>query len=164
MIRPTQSTSPIAGALLPSAQIPYNSGNESVFNLLPPGTEDLLKPGTSSTTETDFINQVGFGSEAVRYGTSDRHLLSDKHTIDSDAAPKDPLREAFRDFVGQTLFGQMMSSMRSTVGKPAYFHGGRAEEVFSEQLDQVMVERITEASASSVADPMFELFNMQRSQ
>jgi hypothetical protein len=58
----------------------------------------------------------------------------------------------------------MMSSMRSTVGKPAYFHGGRAEEVFSEQLDQVMVERISEASASSVADPMFELFNMQRSQ
>jgi hypothetical protein len=58
----------------------------------------------------------------------------------------------------------MMSSMRSTVGKPAYFHGGRAEEIFSEQLDRVMVEQITEASASTVADPMFEIFNLQRSQ
>lgn len=77
---------------------------------------------------------------------------------------KEPLREAFHDFVGQTLFGQMLSSMRSTVGKPAYFHGGRGEEVFQQQLDELLVEKISDASASSVADPMFELFQMQRSQ
>jgi peptidoglycan hydrolase FlgJ len=77
---------------------------------------------------------------------------------------KEPLREAFQDFVGQTLFGQMLSSMRSTVGKPAYFHGGRGEEVFQQQLDQLLVEEISEASASTVADPMFELFQLQRSQ
>lgn len=77
--------------------------------------------------------------------------------------PADPLRESFRDFVGQTLFGQMLSSMRDTVGKPAYFHGGRTEEIFSEQLDQVLVEEITEASADTVADPMFELFSLRRS-
>lgn len=75
----------------------------------------------------------------------------------------DPLRESFRDFVGQTLFGQMLSSMRDTVGKPAYFHGGRTEEIFRDQLDSVLVEEITEASADSVADPMFELFSMRRS-
>lgn len=135
MIRPTQSASAISKAMLPTMEIPRNPANHP-----------------------------GFGGEGVFYGKSDRHILSDKHTVDSDATPKEPLREAFRDFVGQTLFGQMMSSMRSTVGKPAYFHGGRAEEVFSEQVDQVMVERISEASASSVADPMFELFIMQRSQ
>lgn len=79
------------------------------------------------------------------------------------AASGDPLRESFRDFVGQTLFGQMLSSMRDTVGKPAYFHGGRTEEIFRQQLDQVLVEEITEASADTVADPMFELFSMRRS-
>lgn len=75
----------------------------------------------------------------------------------------DPLRESFRDFVGQTLFGQMLSSMRDTVGTPAYFHGGRTEDIFREQLDQVLVEEITEASADTVADPMFELFSLRRS-
>jgi peptidoglycan hydrolase FlgJ len=85
--------------------------------------------------------------------------------LSADSSTKEePLREAFQDFVGQTLFGQMLSSMRSTVGKPAYFHGGRGEEVFQEQLDALLVEEISEASASSVADPMFELFQMQRSQ
>jgi len=137
MIRPTQSGSPIANALLPSMELPR--GSDAAFELMPP-------------------------ANVTRMGETNRNLLSDKHTIDSDATPTDPLREAFRDFVGQTLFGQMLSSMRSTVGKPAYFHGGRAEEVFSEQLDQVLVEQITEASASTVADPMYELFSMQRSQ
>lgn len=74
----------------------------------------------------------------------------------------DATREAFTDFVGQTLFGSMLSSMRKTVGKPAYMHGGRTEEVFQQQLDQVLVEDLTQASASSIADPMYELFNMNR--
>lgn len=71
---------------------------------------------------------------------------------------------AFRDFVGQTLFGQMLKSMRSTVGEPAYFHGGRTEEIFQKQLDQVLVEEISNASAAQVADPMFELFMQSRVQ
>lgn len=72
------------------------------------------------------------------------------------------LQEAFTDFVGQTLFGSMLASMRETVGKPAYFDGGRTEEVFQKQLDQQIVEQLTDASAESIAEPMFELFNLQR--
>ncbi|MGV3486056.1 MAG: rod-binding protein [Planctomycetaceae bacterium] len=82
----------------------------------------------------------------------------------SSVSGEEPLREAFRDFVGQTMFGQMLQSMRSTVGKPAYFHGGRGEEVFQQQLDQLLVEELSESSASSVADPMFDLFQLQRGQ
>lgn len=72
------------------------------------------------------------------------------------------LQESFKQFVGQTLFGQMLSSMRQTVEKPAYFHGGQTEEIFQQQLDQVLVEEITDASADRIADPMFELFNLRR--
>jgi flagellar protein FlgJ len=72
------------------------------------------------------------------------------------------LKEAFTDFVGQTLFGSMLASMRKTVGKPAYMHGGRTEEVFQQQLDQKIVEELTDASASEISDPMFELFKMGR--
>jgi peptidoglycan hydrolase FlgJ len=82
----------------------------------------------------------------------------------TDTTSEDPLKDAFRDFVGQTMFGQMLKSMRTTVGKPAYFHGGRGEEVFQEQLDQLLVEKISDSSASTVADPMYELFQLQRSQ
>jgi Rod binding domain-containing protein len=64
-------------------------------------------------------------------------------------------RQAFRDFVGQTFFGQMLKSMRSTQGKPAYFHGGQTEEIFRSQLDQTLAEHMTEASADQIADPMF---------
>ena len=40
------------------------------------------------------------------------------------------LREAFDSFVGETFYGQMLKEMRKTVGKSAYFDGGRAEEIF----------------------------------
>jgi peptidoglycan hydrolase FlgJ len=66
------------------------------------------------------------------------------------------LREKFTQFVGEAFFGQMLKAMRSTVGKPAYFYGGHAEEVFQGQLDQTMSEQLTKASASKLAEPMFE--------
>jgi|GEM_PF-2231825 len=65
-------------------------------------------------------------------------------------------RQAFQDFVGQTFFGQMLKSLRSTQGKPAYFHGGRAEEIFRSQLDQTLAEKMTDASADQIAGPMFK--------
>jgi len=79
------------------------------------------------------------------------------------AVGKSEVREAFDQFVGQTFFGQMLSTMRKTVGKPAYFHGGRAEEIFQSQLDQVLSEEMTNASADQFSGPMFELFMLGRS-
>jgi hypothetical protein len=67
----------------------------------------------------------------------------------------DELREKFTEFVGEAFYGQMFKAMRSTVGKPAYFHGGRAEEVFQGQLDQTMAEQLTKTTASKFAEPMF---------
>jgi hypothetical protein len=80
------------------------------------------------------------------------------------AKPPEPsdTQKAFTEFVGQTLFGSMLASMRKSVGKPAYMHGGRTEEVFQKQMDQRIVEDLTKASADTIADPMYELFNMQR--
>ena len=57
------------------------------------------------------------------------------------------VREAFTQFVGETFFGQMIKSMRSTVGKPAYFHGGRGEEAFQSLLDQQLATELTKATA-----------------
>lgn len=81
--------------------------------------------------------------------------------LDETAQPD--LRETFNRFVGQTFYGQMLSAMRQTVGRPAYFHGGHSEEVFQGQLDQLLSEKLSDASADSFTDPMFELFHLNRS-
>ncbi len=72
------------------------------------------------------------------------------------------VREAFTDFVGQTFFMQLLHEMRKTVEKPAYFHGGQAEEIFQGQLDQVLAEHLSDATAGTLAEPMFELFMLRR--
>lgn len=82
------------------------------------------------------------------------------HSASAHSRPN--VREAFDDFVGQTFFGQMLSSMRETVGKPAYFHGGRMEEAFQGQLDQLLAEKLSDASAEQFSNPMFELFSLHR--
>jgi peptidoglycan hydrolase FlgJ len=72
------------------------------------------------------------------------------------------LRQAFDQFVGETFFGQMMKAMRKSVGKPAYFYGGRGEEIFQEMLDQTVAADAARASADQFTGPMYELFTMQR--
>ena len=91
-------------------------------------------------------------------------LQPPRQPLVNPAAANPELREAFQQFVGETFYGQMLSAMRKTVGKPAYFHGGRGEEVFQGQLDQMLGQRLAEASAGDFADPMFKLFTLQRSQ
>ena len=73
------------------------------------------------------------------------------------------LREAFTDFVGQSFFSQVLSQMRKTVGKPAYFHGGMGEDLFQARLDEVLVEHLSEATGESFSQPMYELFMLGRS-
>jgi Rod binding domain-containing protein len=68
------------------------------------------------------------------------------------------LRQTFDSFVGQTFYGQMLKAMRSTLGKPAYFHGGRAEEVFQAQLDQTLAEKMAAANGGAWTQGMFEQF------
>jgi Rod binding domain-containing protein len=65
------------------------------------------------------------------------------------------LHQKFTQFVGEAFFGQMIKAMRTTVGKPAYFDGGRAEEAFRGQLDQKLAEEMTKSSADKFAEPMF---------
>lgn len=79
----------------------------------------------------------------------------------SRAAKDNPeLRQTFNSFVSQVFFGQMLKAMRKTVGKPAYFHGGRAEEIFRQQLDELLSEKLGEASGEKFTGPMFELFSL----
>jgi hypothetical protein len=66
------------------------------------------------------------------------------------------LPEAFDDFVGDTFFRQMLKSLRSTTGKPAYFHGGQAEEIFQSQMDELLIENLTKATRDSFSGDLFK--------
>jgi hypothetical protein len=74
------------------------------------------------------------------------------------------LQETFQQFVGETFFGHLLSAMRKSVRQPAYFHGGRAEDVFQAQLDQTLSERMAQSTAESFSQPLFDLFTLARSQ
>ena len=89
------------------------------------------------------------------------HQTSPKKPAEGAAAnPK--LREAFDSFVGETFYGQMLKSLRTTVGKAPYFNGGRAEEIFTQQLDQNLAQKLSKASADKFTGPMYDLFTLRR--
>ena len=79
----------------------------------------------------------------------------------SGAVDQSQLREKFDSFVGESFYGQMLQAMHKTVGKVPYFNGGRAEEMFQGQLDQVLSESMSKANGGSLSEAMFDLFNLQ---
>ena len=90
-------------------------------------------------------------------------LPSALQNTEAGAAQGGELRKVFDNFVGETFYGQMLHAMRETIHQSAYFHGGRAEEVFQGQLDQILAQQMTKASAHSFTGPMFDLFSLSRS-
>ena len=72
------------------------------------------------------------------------------------------VREQFQNIMGEMLFGEMLKSMRKSVGKPAYFDGGRAEEIFTQQLDQKLSQELSKAASEQFVGPMYELTAMAR--
>lgn len=74
----------------------------------------------------------------------------------------DEFRQVFHRFVGETLFAQMLKSMRASQQALPYFGGGRAEEIFQGQLDQVLVEKMTTGTSNSLSDTMFNLMNARQ--
>lgn len=86
-------------------------------------------------------------------------LLSRPNNEQSDEADllakAEDLKKTFSQFAGETFFGQLMKSMRNTVGEPAYFHGGMAERQFQAQLDQQIAQDMASSGAADFADGMF---------
>ncbi len=126
---------------------------QTEFNLHPPTEFKLDKP-----TEFKLDKTSEFKIKSQQIDSNETNSLSE-----SKSKPEgEDLRKAFQDFVGQTLFSQMISSMRSTQDGAAYFDGGRAEKIFQGQFDQILSEELSEASASKISDPMFKLFQLRR--
>lgn len=72
------------------------------------------------------------------------------------------VRKVFDNFVGETFYGQMLKAMRKTQHQAAYFNGGRAEEIFQQQFDQVVAEKLSHTTADKLSGPMYQLFALNR--
>ncbi len=103
------------------------------------------------------INAYGTAHEAFRPS-----LPAGPRVPEANSNDRAELRKAFDQFVGETFYGQMLQAMRKTQNKPAYFHGGRAEDIFQQQFDQVLAEKLTAATADQFTGPMYQLFTLQR--
>jgi Rod binding domain-containing protein len=86
---------------------------------------------------------------------------SSTSALESIDPQQEKVRETFQSVVGETFYSQMLKSMRQTVGKPAYCYGGRGEEVFQQQLDQMLAQKMTEASAEQFSGPLWDQFTLQ---
>src|SRR3990172_4475374 len=78
--------------------------------------------------------------------------------------PADPLtsgkelteREAFQSAVAGTFFKMMIKSMQKMHGKAAYFHGGRAEEMFQGQMDETFAADFARSNGASLTDSLYQ--------
>jgi Rod binding domain-containing protein len=74
------------------------------------------------------------------------------------------LEATFRQVVGNVFYGQLLKSLRQSVGKPAYIHGGQAEDLFQSQLDQYVVEDLAGRQSGPWMDELFQQFQQQLNQ
>ncbi len=151
LIASAKATSAVSEVGLPDAAIPASEfADFEALLSLPSGGSDksASSDSTSSTTASSTTN----------LGSAEQYA----HLSQEATGGSDKLKEAFQDFVGQTFFAEMIKACRSSQQPSAYFHGGRAEEIFQGQLDQVLAEELSESSASKIADPMFDLFMLKR--
>ncbi|MDX1961653.1 MAG: rod-binding protein [Pirellulales bacterium] len=80
---------------------------------------------------------------------------------DANGADRE-LREQFDKFVGGTFFRQMLGELQKSVGKPAYLHGGQAEEMFRSELNSLLADKLAESSGGGLSQGLFDLFTLQR--
>ena len=99
-------------------------------------------------------------TSAATYAANNASPQPKAPSAESKTSPE--FTDAFNMFVGQTLYGTMLKSMRATVGETPYFNGGRAEEIFTKQFDQVIAEKLGKTSAGKFSEPMLKLYQLQR--
>ena len=131
-------------------------------------TNAISALGGSSSAWTQHTAKAEAGKETVASDFFKKLVGARDDAEQASSAASEPSPEAseakklFREFAGQAMFGQALSSMRKTVDKSAYFHGGRTEEVFQQELDRKLVEEVTKKSGDRFVGPMFELFSLQQ--
>ena len=115
-------------------------------------TDALTRIPTALQPHTDLdVYERSDGTTATRLD-----MEQPKTKPAADANDKQ-FRELLHQFIGQTLFGQMLKSMRATQEKNPYFHGGNAEDIYQSMLDMELTDQLTQATSKTLSEPMYKL-------
>lgn len=71
------------------------------------------------------------------------------------------LRQATDQLVGSVFYGTLLKTMRANGLRGKYGHGGRGEEVFAAQLDQILAERAGRARGYDLSDAIMGQLDRQ---
>ena len=99
-------------------------------------------------------------TDAVSRSVSSTSSLSGKPDVRKPPIDKQALREdareAFQKAIAGTFYRHMLKALRESTGQAAYMNGGQAEEIFMSQLDEVLIDRMSESSGGKFSDRLFE--------
>ncbi len=71
------------------------------------------------------------------------------------------LRETTDQVVGSVFYGTLLKTMRAGTMRGKYGHGGRGEEIFAAQLDQLLADRAGAARGYDLGDAIVKQLSRQ---
>ena len=93
--------------------------------------------------------------------TSPANPLASIATPATPATRQAELKKVFNEFAAGTFYREMLSAMRKSQGKPAYFDGGHAEEVFRAELDRHIADDLAARHGEAFTKPLYDTFARQ---
>jgi peptidoglycan hydrolase FlgJ len=82
-------------------------------------------------------------------------------TADSLADRHSELKKVFTEFAAGSFYREMLSALRKSHGRPAYFDGGQAEQIFRAEMDRHIADDLAARHGEAFAGPLFENFSQQ---
>jgi Rod binding domain-containing protein len=89
---------------------------------------------------------------------ADAREAAGSRLLNQSPSSKEKLESTFQDFAAGTFYKEMLKSLRKMHGKPAYFYGGHAEEIFQGQMDQHVAEELAHSKGSQFSAPLYKGF------
>ena len=68
------------------------------------------------------------------------------------------LKQAADEIVGSIFYGTMLRQIRSSAFKGKYGHGGRGEEVFQAQLDQIFAKEMGRSKNANISEAIVDRY------
>lgn len=110
--------------------------------------------------KADSMTSLNINSTPTSTNTSGTAAaLNALNGTNQNAPEDDSVHDAFQKFVAGTFYKEMMKSMHKMHDKPAYFHGGQAEEMFQSQMDQHVAEDLAAKHGQALVEPLFNVFS-----
>ena len=85
-------------------------------------------------------------------------VASQDQQIAAPATRDVEVREKFQDFVAGTFYKTMLKALRQGQQKPAFMHGGQAEDIFQQHMDQQFAEQLASSHGNAFADNLFQQY------